>query len=143
MATSKGFGQFGKRMKIVSKNFGGNVEKTIRRAALAADTAAVLTTPIDTGRARGNWVVSIGQPVEVVKGQPGSPQAGEAEALAQGQSAVASYRLGAGSIFISNSLPYIVKLDEGSSSQATAGMSKFAIQAARQQFRKPRTLGRR
>ena len=62
MAKSKNFEEFAKRMEIIAKGIESGAEKSIRRAVIAADVAAVVTTPFDTGRAKGNWLAAIGRP---------------------------------------------------------------------------------
>lgn len=138
MATSRSFDAFARRMAIRSKVFAKGVEKKIKRAAVAADTALVTTTPRDTGRAKGNWVASIGQPQEIVFHEDDFPS--DAEAQSDAQSVISSWKLGRGPIFITNSLPYIIPLNEGSSAQAPNGMTDAAIQAAQAQLRSGKIL---
>lgn len=109
----------------------------MRRAAVAADTALILTTPVDTGRARGNWNVAVGHIDSGVRllDFP-DPSAAQSEA----QAAIAPWRLGDGAIFIANSLPYIMPLENGSSAQAPNGMVQHAMLAARQQVNSGRLL---
>ncbi len=67
-------------------------------------------TPVDTGHARANWVPSIGAPhAGVVQGNA----AGQA-----GSAAVLTFKLGTGSLYISNNVPYIQALNYGHSKQA-------------------------
>lgn len=121
-------------------------EQLVRKAALAADQVGVLRTPVDTGRARANWFVSTGIPSsETVKGPDTGDKTANAasatsSALAQGQGAVAGYRLRMGPIFITNNVPYIGFLDSGSSDQAPAGITPFMIQAAQRFVRRARLL---
>ena len=132
MATSRGLTAFAKRMKVVARKFGENHDIRVRRAAIAADQVAILATPVDTGRARGNWRVGIG-------GRPTGFDPNDTDAnaaLAQGQSAIETWKSGEGSIYITNNVPYIVPLDEGSSAQAPNGMSAAAVQAAQNQLGK-------
>jgi len=119
----------------------------MRKAALRADQVAVLATPVDTGRARANWIASTGQPVsEAPEGsQSGSTKEARganaaAKALQQAQKIVQEYTLSQGSIFLSNNVEYIVPLDQGSSRQAPAGMSAAATAAATDVFRRARLL---
>lgn len=119
-----------------------NVEKAVRAAAIAADRAAVLNTPVDTGRARENWIVTVKQPAAASKlvkrasgfGDPtqlgANTTAATNAALAQGASAIASFGVADDSIFITNNVSYIGLLDKGSSKQAPRGMSAAAILAA-------------
>lgn len=128
MARSKGFQQFAKRMGFLAEKVGANSEKAVRKAAIAADTTVVMTTPVDTGRARANWFATVGLPANL---QLDNTDPSGATAMSQAQAVIAGWKRGQGSIFITNSLPYIVPLEEGSSAQAPNGMTQAAIQAAR------------
>ena len=141
MATSIGFKAFRRRMKILSEITLGNVEKRVRKAALAADQVAVLATPVDTGRARANWRVGVG--TNPAGFDPDASDPSGASAIAQGATAIGGWKSGNGSIYISNNVPYIIPLDEGSSAQAPSGMSAAAIQAARKFLVNGPTLFRR
>ena len=134
-------------MTLIASKVRANTLKAIKRAAMAADQAAVLATPVDTGRARANWIVSIGKassadadytPTEGGRSANEGPAGNQA--LDQGRAEIARYRLGQGGIFINNNVSYIGELDAGSSSQATAGMTAAAIMAARKQLRISRLL---
>jgi len=93
--------------------------KITRVATLELFRGVILATPVDTGRARGNWQTA-----------PGSPVAGETDRLDKsGGEAIAEVESktpqGAGQVtYLSNNLPYIVQLEEGSSKQAPEGMVK-------------------
>jgi hypothetical protein len=117
-------------MKVVAKKFAEGVDARVRRAAIVADQVAITQTPVDTGRARGNWRVGIG-------GRPtgySDEDRDASAAMAQGSSAINTWKSGEGSIYITNNVPYIVPLDEGSSAQAPNGMSAAAVQAARKEL---------
>uniref|UniRef100_A0A6M3JNS9 Putative tail protein n=1 Tax=viral metagenome TaxID=1070528 RepID=A0A6M3JNS9_9ZZZZ len=87
-------------------------------------------TPVDTGRARGNWQVSIGAPkdgeVETKeKGPRGeAPQAGGGGVFGAGRTELGALPRGRPFqvVFITNNVPYIVRLEEGWSKQAPQGM---------------------
>ena len=143
MATSRTGKQLAKRLEMIADGIGSHVEVYVRKAAVAADTAAVMSTPVDTGRARSNWRVAIGAPILTETGFSGPSKAkgggkGRTEAfqsaLNEGMAVAPTWRLGMGSIFISNSVPYIVRLDNGYSAQAPKGMTLKAIAAARKQL---------
>lgn len=93
--------------------------KITRVATLELFSGVIKATPVDTGRARGNWQTS-----------PGSPAVGETERLDKsGSEAIAEVEAktpeGAGQVtYLSNNLPYIMELEEGSSKQAPEGMVK-------------------
>jgi hypothetical protein len=114
---------FAKRMGAIAVVVEGNVEKAMRKAALAIDSAVVSATPVDTGRARSNWLPNFDAPAS---GTVAATSAAGATALVAGK--VASFDLTKNkSIHITNNLPYIRKLNEGSSSQAPAGFVRRAI----------------
>lgn len=91
--------------------------KIARVATLELFSGVIKSTPVDTGRARGNWQTA-----------PGSPAAGETERLDKsGGEAISEVEAktpeGAGQVtYLSNNLPYIMELEEGSSKQAPEGM---------------------
>lgn len=144
MASLSGFA------KII-RQIGAGVEvgakDTVRRTALAVDQTLVLSTPVDTGRARSNWVVSLSSPAPgtinpYVPGQGGSTGASNAAAaIKQAQAQISGYN--GGSIFITNNLPYIKPLNDGSSAQAPAGFVQAAVQAGIRAVKGARLLSRR
>ncbi|WGK60510.1 hypothetical protein QAO71_10435 [Halopseudomonas sp. SMJS2] len=91
--------------------------KITRVATLELFGGIVKLTPVDTGRARGNWLTGVHRPVT-----------GETERLDKtGRSAIAEISehtpAGAGQVtYLSNNLPYIEDLERGSSKQAPEGM---------------------
>lgn len=108
-----------------------NADRLVRRCALAVDAAVVLATPVDTGRARSNWQVEIGQAADGVIGDPNDKHAkfdqSGREALEAGKSVIAKYA-GGSSLNITNNLPYIERLNDGWSKQAPAGFVEQAMQ---------------
>jgi len=130
--------RFARRMLLRANNVPREVSKVVRKVALAADQALVLGTPVDTGRARSNWIVSLGSevttPIEpyapLAPGtDPGklSETANAQAALAQGREAVANHQAEQ-AIHITNNVDYIQPLNEGSSSQAPAMFVEAAVQ---------------
>jgi hypothetical protein len=108
------------------------VERQVRYIALSILEGVVEMTPVDTGRARSNWHVSLNAPnlatkepyAPGVKGSTGKQNAGAAvEAGAVTISDAPAY----GSIWISNGLPYIGKLESGHSGQAPSGMVAITL----------------
>lgn len=132
-----GFDKFRIRMGLRAEQVQRNVVKAVKRAAVAADSYAVLATPVETGRARNNWITSIGTPKNTTTEE--TDKSG-AQAIAQGQREANRWNIGMGTIYITNSLPYIIPLDEGSSKKRPEGMSKGAIQAAQEQLKNARLL---
>ena len=85
-------------------------------------------TPIDTGWARANWIATATVPSTSPVGTRHSVSAGaSSRAIAK---LISTYRLAAGPIYVSNSVPYIARLNQGSSKQAPAGFVQRAIARA-------------
>jgi hypothetical protein len=137
-------------MDLIAKAVERNTLKIVKRAAIAADQTAVLKTPVDTGRARANWIVTVGAPgagtpVAALgpkggKGKQGVKGQATNEALEKGRTTILEYKLGRGGIFITNNVPYIGELDAGSSAQAPKGMTADAVRAAEKQLGDARLL---
>jgi len=96
------------------------------------------TTPVDTGWARANWVPGIGsrvQGTELAGNRPTpeevSRQSAERESK---QTELLSYSLDKGDIYISNNVPYIGRLNAGSSKQEPSGFVQRAIAKALSRF---------
>lgn len=129
-------GQFARRMAAISSGIPENVAELMGKVALSVDQAVVLGTPVDTGRARSNWIVSRGAPDSRTR-SPYSPgnKLGLGEtgnlsgALDQAKGEVNAFKLSDGSIWISNNLKYIGKLDAGGSRQAPAGITAIGVAA--------------
>lgn len=141
-------GEFGKRMAKHGQAVKDNSDALVRKCALAVDGTVVLATPVDTGRARSNWQVALGEPIESPRepyapGEKGSTGGDNAQAaIAQGKSVISQYRGGANAeIHITNNLPYIGKLNSGSSAQAGAGFVEKAILVGIQAVKGARILG--
>lgn len=119
---------FAKRMGLIASRVPRRADEIVRRAALAASSAVIIATPVDTGRARANWQVGIDKPVVTTRETMGvSP----APAIAEAQARVKGYDGNVHSaIYLTNNLPYIGRLNEGYSAQAPAGFVQAAIKMA-------------
>lgn len=103
-------------------------------------------TPVDTGQARGNWIVTIDSvdTTTLVPGPfgpskyrassnystQGSKTRGGDQAITLGLNKIRNVKVGQ-KINLQNNLPYIARLDEGYSTQAPANFFKLAIDKAR------------
>jgi hypothetical protein len=127
---------FSRRIKVRVDRLERNSNALFKRTVLAADQAVVLGTPVDTGVARSNWRVSIGGPLSttVPAFSPGErlgigEQANAAGALNQARAAVGRRREGQDA-YITNNVPYIGALNDGSSRQAPANFVEMGVMAA-------------
>jgi hypothetical protein len=111
---------FGKDLKRFSKRTDLELDTVIRKVALELYDGITAKTPVDTGRAKGNWNLSVGKKNTKVN------------VMAKGKKGV-SLKKGDGEkpIYITNSLPYINTLENGSSKQASAGMVDITVNEVR------------
>lgn len=85
-----------------------------RATALNLLIGLVRTTPVDTGRAKGNWFVSTGAP-----NRSNDPNRRQGEAVSQGTRIITGAKEQEyPTITLSNNLPYIQRLNDGHSAQA-------------------------
>lgn len=106
--------------------------KTIfQKITLDLDRAVVLATPVDTGRARGNWFPSLQRPSSRVKDDV-EDKTGQSAINAQ-VGVVNRAKLG-DTLWLTNNLPYVLVLENGSSKQAPMGMVDFNLERVAQQY---------
>jgi len=91
----------------------------------------VRATPVDTSQAISNWQVTLGVASShivpaIVKGRQGSTFEVSADQALEFAIAVAKTAKPGQSVWISNKLPYIRRLNDGYSSQAPAGFVEAA-----------------
>jgi hypothetical protein len=131
------------------RTFSADLQKFCDKTRIKADTfvrkvtldlfgEVVQRTPVDTGMARANWQIGIGERPEGtvddaarmkrIKGQSNkSSYDGGRAAMAGGAMANFSNIQAGGVNYIVNNLPYIMKLEDGTSQQAPQGMARIAV----------------
>jgi uncharacterized protein CbrC (UPF0167 family) len=105
------------------------VGQVVREVVVGLQGRLVEDTPVDTGWAQSNWVPKVGSAFE---GTAGTREDAEAGRLNQGVAAaglaeVAGYDVSQGDVHVTNNVPYIEKLNAGSSAQAPAAFVQQAI----------------
>lgn len=103
-----------------------SVSQDIRSLSLKILRNVVLATPVDTGRARGNWQVGIDRAklsIVSVNDKSGGVTIGN------GLNELKVVN-GFNDVWITNNLPYIVSLNNGSSTQAPKKFVETATQRA-------------
>lgn len=96
-----------------------SLDETGRAITLELFGSVIKDTPVDTGRARGNWQTSLGSPKDSEINRNGS-----GPALAEVASESAKFGMGK-VIYLANGLPYIYRLEFlGWSQQAPSGMAR-------------------
>ena len=135
---------FARRIRVQANRIEPGAEKAVIDCSSAVARELVENTPVDTGRAITNWDAAVGRvPLAyrteaAVPGSKGSTRdANVSGALSRMLAAIALYRTGQ-SVNITNSAPYIGKLNAGSSLQAPAGFIEAAIQRGRAAIRNVR-----
>lgn len=118
----------------------GIVRMAVQKIAMQVLRGVVMKTPVDTGRARSNWHVSLSAP-DLSEREAYAP--GSGLGLGEGGNAAATITAGSatietapayGMIYLSNGLPYIMRLETGWSQQAPAGMVKMTLDEVTAQF---------
>lgn len=100
-----------------------HVQEVQQKIGMDLLAGIVLGTPVDTGRAAGNWQVAIGAPASGTLDRQ-DPQG--AATIAAGSDVIqASQAFSV--IYINNNLPYIEPLERGHSGQAPQGMVQTTL----------------
>ena len=114
---------FARRIRRRASQVEIGASQAIRATALVISQTVIGATPVDTGHARANWQVGIDAPITE-------------EIDEEDQSGAATITKNAGtiraatpqkSIILSNNLPYINLLNDGTSSQAPPGFVQIAV----------------
>lgn len=94
-----------------------HVDNRIRAATSEVFSNIIQMTPVDTGRARGNWQCTIG-----------SPFVGEDASGSVMKAQIVIPRRAGSVVYLTNNVPYIGKLEyDGHSRQAPAGMVRVSV----------------
>jgi len=99
-------------------------QSAVRDVAIGIIVKLLEATPIDTGWAVTNWIMSTGSPWTLTVGTKESISPSVQEASI---SRIQSYNLRQGKVYISNNVPYIIALNDGSSKQAPSNFIPTAI----------------
>ena len=106
----------GSMLQIVARA-NGHVDNKIRAATSEVFSNIIQMTPVDTGRARGNWQCTIGSPF---MGEDDSGSVMKANSVIP--------RRAGSVVYLTNNVPYIGKLEyDGHSRQAPAGMVRVSV----------------
>jgi hypothetical protein len=109
------------KFKLAIDNFAEIPEKVVRGGTLNLFNNIIKGTPVDTGRARGNWFTSISAPSKAV-----SSSTSAQSSVSSLNSTVSVWDV-RDSLHITNNLPYITRLEYGYSKQAPSGWVRQAV----------------
>ena len=119
------------QVRRVARSIDRFIERVVVKIGLDVTANLIETTPVDTGWARANWVPSAGRPESNDPGIRDRSRVPGAQAKqAVGQAELLRYKLGRGKAFVTNNVPYIRQLNEGSSQQAPRGFVQRAVRKA-------------
>ena len=113
-------GQFEIGLRKFAEKTELKINDVVRKIGLEVYSSVVMRSPVDTGRFRGNWNVSLANfdpSVSELTDKEG------AASIANATVSIAEYK--GGSIYISNNLPYAQRLEDGWSKQAPVGMLRI------------------
>ncbi len=102
----------------------GKTELVVRKVMLETFTKVIYKSPVDTGRFRANWTIGYGSPNRTTTeatDKTGGATVGKIAAE------VAAVKLDGKSIYLTNSLPYSLRLENGYSQQAPQGVVKLTL----------------
>lgn len=127
---------FGEDLAKFAEKIDVAIAEVTKIVAIKIHDGVVKRTPVDTGRARAGWALSVGSPStyrpppSTVKstGQPGTGAPRDPQFSALPAADVAGID-GTARVFIVNNVEYIQFLEEGHSKQAPAGMARLTVQA--------------
>ena len=128
---------FDYQLSRLAKDLDIELEVVVRKTALLAYNSVTKKTPVDTGRARANWNVGVGSADESMEtkgfGKPTGKNVNSRVPPSSPKARPARLKKGDGkqSIWITNSLPYMTVLENGSSQQAPKGMVAITLNELR------------
>ncbi len=112
----------------VGKDLRADLSRVIRDVILLAADNVTNATPVDTGHAANNWVISTGSPYNGIDGSRAAPSRAAQE---RGIADIMDYDIGVdGPVYIRNNVLYVQFLDRGHSQQAEPGFVAAALEAA-------------
>lgn len=111
--------RFASDLRKFAERAGKSLDDTCRAVAIKWFSSTVMSTPVDTGRLRGNWQMTLG-----------APAAGVTDvADKSGQMVVSTIAQQVGGVgkvnYLVNNLPYAESIEYGHSKQAPQGMVRI------------------
>ncbi|MGB1066170.1 MAG: HK97 gp10 family phage protein [Paracoccaceae bacterium] len=109
------------------------IEDAIALIALDSLRGVVRKSPVDTGRFRGNWIVSKNA-ANTTSSQVTDKNGGQT--ITKGSGVIDTFKMNADSrIIIQNNLPYANRLENGWSKQAPNGMVALTVAEMQRKYR--------
>jgi hypothetical protein len=121
------FHQFQADLRKFAESIDVKFETVVRRVIVDLFRRIVERTPVDTGRLRASWTISINSPdLDVAPDRRYSPAEAAAKAREKEKIAYLSRPMRQ-VVYISNGLPYAEVIENGHSKQAPVGMVMISV----------------
>lgn len=117
-------GSFAENLNKMCARARDKVDVVVRKTAFELQGMMIDTSPVRTGRFRSNWAVGLGAintSADAAPDKTGDSAKGRAQAALQG------WQPGQ-TIYLSNSVPYALRLERGWSQQAPSGVVRLTVQ---------------
>lgn len=125
MAIEKDFAMFSADLKMFAETINVDFARVVKNIAFRIQKSAQQNSPVDTGRFRASWGVSIYQVPEDDEGEPPAPKGKKVPISASRKRTATLHELNFdpyASVIIYNNLPYAEALENGHSGQAPRGV---------------------
>ena len=99
-------------------------ELIVKKTTIQLFSSVIEKSPVDTGRFRANWNVSFGS-FDTTTTEETDPSGSQSKGKVY--QSLANYQLKDQSVFLGNSLPYAMRLENGWSQQAPYGMVRLSV----------------
>lgn len=115
-------------MNAIVNRVNKRLDTVIRKSTIELFGSVIKMTPVDTGRAKGNWQCSIGSPITSQTERLDGSKLGSTNGSDSFDDVVKTVKGTGHVVWLSNNVPYIQRLEYGSSKQAPSGMVRLSLQ---------------
>lgn len=115
-------------MNSIVSRVNKRIDTVIRKSTIELFGSVIKMTPVDTGRAKGNWQCSIGSPITSETDRLDSAKLDSTNGSVAYADVVKTVKGTGNVVWLSNNVPYIQRLEYGSSKQAPSGMVRLSVQ---------------
>jgi len=120
-------------MNSIVNRVNKRIDTVIRKSTIELFGSVIKMTPVDTGRAKGNWQCSIGSPITSETDRLDSAALGSTNGSVAFSEVTKTVKGTGHVVWLSNNVPYIRKLEysppgQGGSIQAPGGMVRLSLQ---------------
>lgn len=102
----------------------GKTDLVVKKVMLETFSKVIYKSAVDTGRFRANWIVGYSSPDRTTSLDTDKSGAGT---IGRITSEITGAKLDGKSIYLTNSLPYSLRLENGYSQQSPQGMVKITL----------------